>query len=79
MSPDVFVTYLPGRSLFVVSPKPQDFDGFDARKNLVNEPVLNIDTARVGPGKIANELLKWRRVLERICLENLQKPFRLGP
>jgi hypothetical protein len=38
--------------------------------DLVHEAMLDVDTPRIGSREISNELLKRRRVLQRINIED---------
>lgn len=64
--------------LFVMRPHADDLHRFFGWEHLVDEAVLDVDSARVGAGKIADELLKWRRVLKGVSCEDVEHPFRLG-
>ncbi len=54
------------RSLFVMSPHSNDLDGSYLFQGLIDEMVLDIDPARIGPGKVSHELFKGGRSLKRI-------------
>jgi hypothetical protein len=47
--------------------------------NLIDKPVLYVNTAGVGPRKITDELLQWRCFLKWIRSDNVQQRFCLGP
>ena len=59
-------------------PHADDLHGFSCGKHLVDEAVLDVDPARVGAGKIADELFKRRRVLKGVSCDEVEQPFRLG-
>lgn len=46
-------------------------------ENLVNKPVLNVDTSRVAAREIADQFFVPRRCTERIFSEYIKEP--LGP
>lgn len=54
------------KPLLVMCPHPKNLDNSLLLQNLIDKPVLNIDTARVGSCQIADELFKSWVVLERI-------------
>ena len=58
--------------LFVMRPHADDLDRFSGRKYLVDEAVLDVDSARVGAGQIADELLKRWWVLEGVSCEEVE-------
>jgi hypothetical protein len=59
-------------------PHPNDFYDSLFFENLIDEPMLNVDAARIRSGKITDELLIWRRCLKRIEFENFEEPFDFG-
>jgi len=64
-------------ALFVVSPQTQYLHHSLIFERLIHKSVLNIDPSRVGAGKITDELLVGKRILERIIGQNIQKKLRL--
>lgn len=60
-------------------PHADDFDGVAGRQHLIHKPVLNIDPAGIGPGKIADEFLKRRRGPKGVAFDDLEQQFRFGP
>ena len=64
--------------LVVMAPKSQDFDDLFSLQHLIDQAMLNIDTPRIGTGKIADELFEggWR--LEWISGNYGQQGFGLG-
>ena len=58
-------------------PHPNDFYRSHIIKNLINQAMLDVDTAGAGAGKIAHKLFIWRRSSVRIVLKNLEQLFRL--
>ncbi len=63
---------------FIMRPHPNDFNGVFGLMNLIHQPMLDVDAARVSPSQIANELLERWRVLEGVFGDNLKKALRLG-
>ncbi len=59
-----------GLCSLIVSPHTQDTNRFLFGKYLVHNAVLNIDTARVGARKIADQLFKGWRISKRVVREN---------
>ena len=59
-------------SLLVVRPEPQHLHSFLFLENLVDQPVLNVDSPRVRPGQITHQFLIWRWILIRIGLYDLE-------
>ena len=66
-----------GAPLFIMGPKPNDFDRSCAGKHLINEAVLNINSARIRASQVSDELFKRWWILEWILSKNLQKCLRL--
>lgn len=63
--------------LLVVSPHAQHLDDFLRIEDLIDEPMLDIDSARVCPGEISDELLVRRRILERVGSKDAWQMLRL--
>lgn len=59
-------------------PEPQNLDDTLVGQHLVDDPVLNVDTAGIAPFKIAHESLEWRWTLKWIILDDPQQLLRLG-
>lgn len=57
----------------VVSPHSQNFDSLHRIQHLINQPVLNVDSAGIGARQITHQLLVGRRILIRIFGDNIQK------
>lgn len=57
-----FFYWLSDLGLVIMSPKAKDFHHMRLRIDLINQAVLDIDTARVGAMKIANELFRRRGI-----------------
>ena len=74
MSPQVPSSF---GALFIMRPHPNDFYRSHIIKNLINQAMLDVDTAGAGAGKIAHKLFIWRRSSVRIVLKNLEQLFRL--
>ena len=47
-------------------------------ENLIDQPVLDVDAARVRATQVTDELLEWRRRLERIVFYDGEKRLGLG-
>jgi hypothetical protein len=58
--------------LLVMRPHPENFYGLLRDVNLINEPVLNIDTARIGSLQITDQLFVWRWILKWIFGNDFQ-------
>lgn len=54
-------------------PHAQDADDFFLFEDFVDEPVLDVDPARVFPGEVADEPFVRRRRLERIFLQRFDE------
>lgn len=67
------------RVLFVMRPEADDFYDFFFLEDLVNEAVLDVDSAGIGAFEISDELLKGRGILKGIFLKNLKQRFSLRP
>ncbi len=61
------------RELLVVSPHAKNLDGFGVIQDLVDEPVLDVDTARACAGKIAQEFLVAGRCLVWIASKDVEE------
>jgi hypothetical protein len=61
-----------------MSPHAQHFHYAFGFEDLLNQPVLDVDTAGIGASQIAPKLLKWWRLSERIFSENFQELLGLG-
>lgn len=66
-------------ALFVVGPQTDHFDGPALFQDLVDEPVLDGDPARVGPGEIPDQLLVGRGDAEGIAPEQVKQDLSFGP
>jgi hypothetical protein len=44
-------------------PHPDDLDGLDILKNLIDETVLYVDPSRICAGEVSRKLLKKRSIL----------------
>lgn len=62
---------------FVVSPEAEDFHHSEVVEDLVDQPVLDVDPARIGSRQVANQFLKGRRSLLRILCQSGKQEFRL--
>lgn len=60
-----------------MTPQPNHFDDFYLRKNLVNQPVLDVNPSRIGSGQIPHKLLEGGRILKWIAFQNFQQALRL--
>jgi hypothetical protein len=62
-----------------VTPEPQDLDHAFLLKDLVHEPVLDVDAAGKGAGKVADQPFVGRRVAEGVFGDEVQqfRRFRL--
>lgn len=60
-------------------PHPQDFHRALRGVNLIDEPVLNINSAGIRACKITHQLLIGRWALKRVFFENGEKLLRLWP
>ena len=60
-------------SLLVVRPHPEDLYRSRFWQDLIDEPVLDVDSSRAGAREIANELLVARLLLPGIRSENLDE------
>lgn len=54
--------------LFVVCPHAYHFHGLNVIEHLIDKTMLNIYSSRESPGKVTDQLLVGRRVLERIVV-----------
>lgn len=59
--------------LFVMAPESQDFNHAVFLEYLVYQPMLDVDSPRIGPGKVADELLKRRRPLKWVLSQDGQE------
>ena len=69
--------YLIMAKLFIMSPKPQNFNDFLGLENLIHQSVLNIYSAGIGTGKITCRFYGGGRVLEGIGFQNFKQFFSL--
>lgn len=67
-----------GRYLVIVRPHADDFHRSVVVQDLIDQPVLNADSARIGPGKVAHQLLIWWRALVGVSMEDVQEAASLG-
>lgn len=65
--------------LLVVSPQTNNFDRLLFFDHLINQAVMDIDSAGIGSFEIADKPLVRRRILERILFQHIQKPVHLRP
>ena len=63
---------------FVVSPEAENLHHSEVVEDLVDQPVLDVDPARIGAGQVTNQFLKGRRSLIRILSQSGEQEFRLG-
>ena len=63
--------------LLIARPHPQDANRFLFGKDFVHGAVVNIDSARVGAGKIADQFFKGRRILQRVIGKDCEQFLRL--
>lgn len=54
-------------------PHAQDSNGMLFCEDLVHEPVMDIDAARVASAQIAAQLLVWRRFFQRVDAHHVQQ------
>jgi hypothetical protein len=78
----MFATYWIGIPINAISslimrPHAQDFDDSLFFKNLINKPVLDVNTARVGACQITNQFFVRRRILIRIAANYIEQVLRL--
>ena len=65
------------RSL-IVRPHPQDTDRPLRGEYFIDQPVLDIDAARVSASKVSDQFFKRRWVLQRISGKHIKQFLRLG-
>jgi hypothetical protein len=53
-------------------PHADDFHGFDIVQDLVNQPILNIDSSGISAGKVSHKLFVWRWVPVGVFSEDVQ-------
>lgn len=58
---------------FIMRPHAQHFDDTLLSENLIYQPVLDVDAARICPVQIAEEFFKRRWIAERIVLEHREQ------
>ena len=63
--------------LLVVRPHADDLDGLEVVEDLVDEAVLDVDSAGAGAGQVADESLVPRRGLVGILAQNVEEPLSL--
>ena len=61
---------------FVTSPEAEDFHHSEVVEDLVDQPVLDVDPARIGSRQVANQFLKRRRSLIWILCQSGKQEFR---
>jgi hypothetical protein len=59
--------------LFVVRPHPEDLHRSRLWQDLIDEPVLDVDSSRVSTREIADELLEPRRLLPGIRSKDFEE------
>ena len=59
-------------------PETDDFDRPDVFQHLIDEPVLDVNPARVRTGEVADEFFIWRRGLVGIFTKHGQQDFGFG-
>jgi hypothetical protein len=64
--------------LFIMRPHPDHFDSPLILEDLVDETVLNVDSARICADQITNKFFKGRRIPKRISFQNLEQLLDLG-
>lgn len=62
-----------------MGPKAQNFHHLDLREDLIDQPVLDIDSPRICTRQIPDEFLERRRVLKGIFSEDFQENLRFRP
>jgi len=60
-----------------MGPQTDDLDSLDVVQHLVHEPVLDVDPARYGAGKVSNESLVRRGIRIGIPCQDCEKALRL--
>jgi len=60
-------------TLVVMCPHPQDTNRALLRKHFIDQTVLDVDPSRIRTREVTHQLLKGRRVLERIALKDIQE------
>lgn len=66
-----------GAHLFVVGPQADDFHGLDFVEHLIDQPMLDIDSSRVGARQVAHQLFKRWRDFVGIDGDDFEQLFRL--
>jgi hypothetical protein len=66
------------RRLFLTDPHADDFHRPDIVQNLVNRPMLDIDSPRAGAGQVTHRFLVRRRRLTGIFSEKFEQALGLG-
>jgi hypothetical protein len=61
-----------------MGPHGKHFYGTVLFHNLIDQPVLYVNTAGVGARKTTDQLLEWRRLSKWILSQNVQQRFRTG-
>jgi len=64
---------------FVMRPHAQHLYGFYVIQNMINEPVLDVDTTGACTGQIAYKFFEWRWRLVWVFGKEIQKFFSLRP
>lgn len=64
--------------LFIVAPHADYFDYTRFLNDLINQTMLDVDSARIGAFQIAKEFLIGRRRLIRIVGKDAKQRLRLG-
>ena len=59
-------------------PHAEDFHDVFIVDHLVDQAVLNVDAAGIGPGEIADKLFERRRCLIGIVTQDIDERFGLG-
>lgn len=68
-----------GHRLLVVGEEPQHLDRPLYFHDLIHEPVVDVDPARVRSGEISDESFAPRRRCERVARQEIQGFLRVGP
>src|SRR5437870_4357073 len=58
-------------------PHPYNLDGTLSTIDLIHQTMLKVDPARIGAGKISNQLFVRRRTLKRIFTDEVKKALDL--
>lgn len=58
-------------------PETKHFHDLIRLEHLINKPVLNVDTARIGAREITDQLFVWGRILVGTAFDDLEQFLRL--